>query len=106
MKPATLGIALAAALVVTACGQSAADPPFVSVGRGAPVEPKLRYPMSDVASLGDELANYAVVGPFRVAVRGKPGEILEVGSAFRSMPRCRNVVAAMSCGVMRPCWMP
>ena len=67
---------------MNACGQSAADPPFVSAGRGAPVEPKLQYPLSDVASLGDELAKYAVVGPFRVAVRGKPGEILEVGSAF------------------------
>ena len=31
---------------------------------------------------GDELAKYPVVGPFRVAVPGKPGEVLEVGSAF------------------------
>jgi hypothetical protein len=77
-------IALAAALILTACGQppTQTQPPFVSQARGAPVEPKLPYPTTDVASLGDELANYPVVGPFRLKVRGKPGEILEVGSAF------------------------
>src|SRR5687768_18459124 len=82
LKLRTVAIALVAALVVAACQPPTADAPFVSAGRGAPVEPKLPYPMNDVASLGDELANYPVVGPFRLAVRGKPGQIRELGSAF------------------------
>ena len=59
-------------LVSAGCQQTAATPDFVSVGRGAPVSPKLPYPTTDVNSLGDELANYPIVGPFRLAVRGTP----------------------------------
>ena len=66
---------------MTSCQPTTADEPFVSAGRGAPFEPELPYPTTDVASLGDELANYPVVGAFRLKSRSKPGEIIEVGSA-------------------------
>jgi hypothetical protein len=83
LKVAHLAFALVSALVATSCGTDPAQaPPFSSAGRGAPVEPKLPYPMTDVASLGDELANYPVVGPFRLKSRTNSGEIIEIGSAF------------------------
>ncbi len=83
MKLATLALALASAVIATACSTETADlPGIASVGRGAPVEPRLPYPTTNVASLGDEIANYPVVGPFRVRSRTNPGEIIELGSAF------------------------
>jgi hypothetical protein len=83
LKLANIGVAaLAAVFGATACDPAAVDSPLVSAGRGAPVEPKLPYPTTDVASIGDELAHYPVVGPFRLAVRDQPGKIVEVGSAF------------------------
>ena len=72
MKLAIVAIAIMFALVSAAAAQTTAVPGFVSAGRGAPVTPKLPYPQTDVASLADELAAYPVVGPFRLAVRGKP----------------------------------
>lgn len=82
MKLAKIAFAIASVVVSAAAAQTTAAPPVVSVGRGAPVSPKLPYPTGDVASLGDMLGEYPVVGPFRLAVRGKPGEIREIGSAW------------------------
>ena len=70
MKLANVAIALTAVLGSVACQPTTVPPKVASVGRGAPVSPQLSYPTTEVASLGDELANYPVVGPFRVAVRG------------------------------------
>jgi hypothetical protein len=83
LKLANVAIAITAVLGSVACQPPTTVPPNIaSAGRGAPVSPQLPYPTTDVISLGDELANYPVVGPFRVAARGQPGEVLEVGSAF------------------------
>jgi hypothetical protein len=82
LKLANLAIAMTGVLGSVACQPTTVPLNVASVGRGAPVSPPLPYPTTEVASLGDELANYPVVGPFRVAVRGKPGEVVEVGSAF------------------------
>jgi hypothetical protein len=82
LKLGTVAIALVVVLAVSACQPTTGEAPLVSAGRGAPVEPKLPYPTTDVASLGDELGRYAVVGPFRLKSRDKPGAIVEVGSAF------------------------
>ena len=75
-------VTIAFALVAAACTPSAPAPELVSVGRGAPVVPKLPYPTTDVTSLASQLGEYQVVGPFRLAVPGKPGETIEVGSAW------------------------
>ena len=82
MKLAIVAIAIASVFVSAAAAQTTAAPDFVSAGRGAPVSPKLPYPTTDVASLGDQLGAYPVVGPFRLAVRGKPGATLDIGSAW------------------------
>jgi hypothetical protein len=82
LKLARLALAMTLVLVSGAAAQTTSDPGFSSAGRGVPVTPKLAYPISDVGSIGEELANYPVVGPFRLAVRGKPGETIEVGSAW------------------------
>ena len=82
MKLAIVGIAIASVLVSAAAAQTGAEPAFVSAARGAPVSPRLPYPTTDVASLGDQLGAYPVVGPFRLAVRGKPGTTLDIGSAW------------------------
>ena len=81
MKLAIVAIAIASVFVSAAAAQTGAAP-RVSAGRGAPVSPKLPYPTTDVASLGDQLGAYPVVGPFRLAVRGKPGVTLDIGSAW------------------------
>ena len=81
MKLAIVAIAIASVFVSAAAAQTGAAP-RVSAGRGAPVSPKLPYPTTDVASLGDQLGAYPVVGPFRLAVRGKPGVTRDIGSAW------------------------
>ena len=86
MKLAIVAIAIASVFVSAAAAQTTAAPDFVSAGRGAPVSPKLPYPTTDVASLGDQLGAYPVVGPFRLAIRGKPGATLDIGSAWNGAP--------------------
>ena len=82
MKLAKVAFVLASVVISAAAGQTTGSSPVVSVGRGWPVTPKLPYPTGQVGSLGDMLGQYPVVGPFRLAVRGKPGEIIELGSAW------------------------
>ena len=79
LKLAHLAFALAIAFVATACRTDSAETPgFTSNGRGAPVEPKEPPdPLTHVASLGDELGNYPVVGPFRL-------------KSLRAAPRARS----------------
>jgi hypothetical protein len=67
--------AAAAACVVLSVG---AQPPS-SVGRDAPLLQELPRPLGTNAQLGEYLATYPIVGPFRVRLGG---QIVEVGSAF------------------------
>ncbi len=56
-----------------------------SAGRGAPLTPALPFPREDNASLNRFLAEYPVVGPFRVeipATADSPARTVDVGSAF------------------------
>jgi hypothetical protein len=83
LKLTNVAIATVSLLVSTAAAaQPTEHAGGANVGRGAPVTPKLTFPTVDAGSLGDVLDDYAVVGPFRLAVRGKPGETLDVGSAW------------------------
>jgi hypothetical protein len=78
-------IAIASLLASAAAAQSTADGGFVSVGRGAPVVPKLPYPTAEVSDLSELLKEYPVVGPFVLVVPGvdeAPNKTLEIGSAF------------------------
>jgi hypothetical protein len=75
---------LGSLIVPPAAAQDSADAGIASRGRGAPVVPALAYPSGETAQLTDFLAEYPVVGPFRL-VRGGDGgttEIVDVGSAF------------------------
>jgi len=57
----------------------------VSAGRGAPVSPSLPYPRGDNDGLTRFLAEYPVVGPFRLELPGEgsvPSRVVEVGAAF------------------------
>jgi hypothetical protein len=81
LKLANVAIAFAAIFATAAAAQTGASAP-VSAARGAPVSPKLPYPAEDVGSLGDYLAAYPVVGPFRLPVRDEPGATLNIGSAW------------------------
>jgi hypothetical protein len=66
--------ALAAVVVGSAGAQN-----VTSSGRGAPLKVELPRPLGTNARLGEYLATYPIVGPFRVRVGG---EIVEVGTAF------------------------
>jgi len=81
-------LALAVSLLAsTAAAQTpATTTETASIGRGAPVVPRLPYPRADVGQLADLLDDYPVVGPFKLAVRGpdgeKTGETIDIGSAW------------------------
>src|SRR5688572_7269079 len=54
-----------------------------SVGRGAPLKKELPHPSGATTRLTDYLAEYPVVGPFRLKLRGgSEVETVHVGSAF------------------------
>jgi len=86
------GVMLAAALLAACSPQDepasvpreSAAGAAASSGRGAPVSPLLRYPRGDNSGLTNFLAEYPVVGPFRLNVTrpGGASETVEVGSAF------------------------
>jgi hypothetical protein len=67
--------AAGAAFIVSPAGAQTA----VSVGRGAPLLKELPHPMGTNTQLGQYLADYPIVGPFRIRLDGK---IVEVGTAF------------------------
>ena len=76
--------AVGAALTVSmSLAQTATTSPSTSVARGAPVLQALPHPTQSTGSLTRYLAEYAVVGAFRVSVEGPSGvELAEVGSAW------------------------
>jgi hypothetical protein len=84
MSRAAQAGAIAAFCLIVSAAYAQRDSDAVSVGRGAPVSPRLPYPTGNNAQLADYLAEYEVVGPFRLERVGADGEpeIVEVGSAF------------------------
>jgi len=86
-KVVSLAAALAAVCALVSCSEveRSADSAFASTGRGAPVTPALPYPSGDNSGLTGFLAEYPVVGPFRLVLPGEddaPSKTVEIGSAF------------------------
>jgi hypothetical protein len=78
-------VAAAAVMLFAAepMAQGTATEGLASVGRGAPLRRELPHPAQTSGSLTRYLAEYPVVGPFKVRVQGPSGvEIAEVGSAW------------------------
>jgi hypothetical protein len=74
-------VGLAAAALLVASG--AVCQPDAGAARGAPLLKELPHPTGTSTRLTDYLAEYPIVGPFRLRVRRSSGvETLEVGSAF------------------------
>jgi hypothetical protein len=77
---------LSVAFIGAGCApEEVSTPPAAPVGRGAPVAVPLAYPDADNSAFTDYLAEYPVVGPFRLELTGSGnggGEIVEIGSAF------------------------
>src|SRR5687767_1766539 len=85
MEVAVRVVAVAAVLLFAAepLAQDAAGAAPASAGRGAPLQRELPHPAQTSGSLTGYLAEYPVVGPFRVRVQGPSGvEIAAVGSAW------------------------
>jgi len=78
-------VAFACVLCSSCVEQGSADIDFDSIGRGAHVSPAMPYPTGNNAQLADFLAEYPVVGPFRLVLTemsDAPGQLVEVGSAW------------------------
>src|SRR5688500_12891247 len=85
MEVAVKVVAAAAALLFVAglMAQGPMGATRASAGRGAPLLRELPHPAQTSGSLTRYLAEYPVVGPFRLRVQGPSGlEIAEVGAAW------------------------
>ncbi len=77
------GKAAAAAATLLFASGAAAQARGESAARGAPLLRELPHPVGATAQLTEYLAQYPVVGPFRLRLRRDDGvEIVEVGTAF------------------------
>jgi hypothetical protein len=77
------GATAAAVAALFASVGGAQDGTAASTGRGAPLAYELPHPAQSTGSLTRYLAEYPVVGPFRLEIAGVTGsEVVEVGSAW------------------------
>ncbi len=53
-----------------------------SIGRGAPLSKELPHPRESGTQLNKYLAQYPIVGPFKLRVAGSAGKTLDIGSAW------------------------